>query len=548
MATIGNLVIALSAKTGSFVSGMKQSERQVQTFASVVGRATGILGGFFAASSSVRAFAQQEQALRRLGDALSLTSSLSKGTLSSMEAFASEMQQLTTIGDETVLAMLATGASIGRLGGHELQEATKAAIGLSRVLGTDANAAMLLVARAAAGNTSTLSRYGIQLDETMTAQERFAEVLKIGAAGFRLAEGEAQTATGRIAQLGNSVSDLQETFGGLISNALAPAVVLLNRAAKGANDLASRLVRDVAQAAAFSAGFLAAGKAMELFVAVGGRIVTVLRNIAKGQTIVTALSGPSGIAKLAVGLAAGAAASIVVDNAFSKMVDTSAQLESQLGATSQASSVLANRLTEDAQKTADAQDSLIQSLQDEVAALSMSERQVTLFKLAQSGATAETIRLAESLLDQKASLESMRIEADKAAQRMEDLRNKAREVFEATRTPVENLATELAGLQQLLTAGLIDWETFSRAVANAGDEMNEAAKPRTFRAPDVSAATRGSQAAISAIARFQSSTADKSLEIEKRQFQVQQQMRDALARIDVNTRQTTTTTEQTVNF
>lgn len=166
--------------------------------------------------SSIDAFAEEELAVNQLNSALALLGK--QGELEAMRQFASEMQKMTIVGDETVMQIMQLGVSVGHLSGTQLQEATKAAIGLSKALGIDIKAAMLLVAKAAAGNTSTFSRYGIVLNENLSTQEKFNEVLKIGGNAFKLAEAETKTYSGTIAQLKNAFGDVKE----LIGNALIP--------------------------------------------------------------------------------------------------------------------------------------------------------------------------------------------------------------------------------------------------------------------------------------------------------------------------------------
>jgi hypothetical protein len=61
-------------------------------------------------------------------------------------------------------------------------------------------------------------------------------------------------------------------------------------------------------------------------------------------------------------------------------------------------------------------------------------------------------------------------EIEKAAREMEA---EARRVFEATRTPAEQLRMELDKLNRLLEAGAIDWDTYQRAIKMAQDRFTE---------------------------------------------------------------------------
>jgi len=170
------------------------------------------------ASESLAAFGVQEKAVKGLGDALEQLGARSE--LKQMEAFASQLQGMSTVGDETTPGLMKLGATIGKLSGDSLQAATVAAIGLSKSLEIDVQTAMRLVSRAAAGDTSTFTRYGVKFAEGATAQEKFQEVLRRGAQDFKLAQGETDTYTGAMAQLSNAWGDFKEMVGGALAGVL----------------------------------------------------------------------------------------------------------------------------------------------------------------------------------------------------------------------------------------------------------------------------------------------------------------------------------------
>jgi hypothetical protein len=204
------------------MQGFDRAEKRLNRFGMGVKRlAMGVagafglyLGGRAIASqmrASLEAFGEQEQAIAKLNQALQDLGA--GGQLAGMQAYAAELQKLTTVGDEAALGMMQLGASIGRLSGEQLKKATQAAIGFSKAYGMELNAAMLLVAKAAQGNSEALSRYGIQLDKGLSDQEKFNEVLRRGAEAFRVAEAEAGTYSGRMAQLKNALGDVREEIG-----------------------------------------------------------------------------------------------------------------------------------------------------------------------------------------------------------------------------------------------------------------------------------------------------------------------------------------------
>ena len=192
--------------------------------AGVLKKAAMTLGMYFGAramwsmaKSSVQAFGVQELAVNQLSAALDNLGAGGQAAMADMQQYASSIQSMTTIGDEATLGVMALGASMGGMSGDTLQAATKAAIGFSKSLGMDMKAAMTLVAKAAQGNTQTFTRYGIQLDETLTDQEKFTEVLRRGAEGFKMAQAEADTTSGKLTQLSNAWGDVKESMGAAIA-------------------------------------------------------------------------------------------------------------------------------------------------------------------------------------------------------------------------------------------------------------------------------------------------------------------------------------------
>lgn len=164
---------------------------------------------------SVEAFARQELAIRELKQALD---NLGAGSqIEDMKKFAAEIQKVTTYGDEATMEVMKLGATIGGLAGDQLKAATTAAIGFSKMLNIDLKAAMLLIGKAATGEASSFSRYGIVFEEGMTKAQKYAEVLKRGAEGFKIAQAETDTYAGKVKQLSNTWGDFKESIGKTIA-------------------------------------------------------------------------------------------------------------------------------------------------------------------------------------------------------------------------------------------------------------------------------------------------------------------------------------------
>ena len=165
------------------------------------------------AQESLELYGRQEQAVLGLRDALALLGPVTNEQIADYKKWAAEMQKATVYGDEQVLELAAMGAAMGKLSGDTLKDATVSAIGLSKAYGIELVGAMRLVARAAVGDTATLKRYGITLGEGLSSQEKFVNLMAIGAKNFKLAEGEARTYTGTVEQMKNALGDVKEAIG-----------------------------------------------------------------------------------------------------------------------------------------------------------------------------------------------------------------------------------------------------------------------------------------------------------------------------------------------
>lgn len=219
MATnIANLAVKLSANSAQFTRGMGKSRKATKKFAMAAKGATlqvaaMAAGVTVAAVKFAKMAIEQEKAEKAMAAAMRVVGDTSKQTQRDLRAFASELQQITIFGDEALLQMMALGATMGKLSGEEVKKATVAAIGLSKAFGVELVAAMRLVARARVGDTAQLKRYGIMIDNALTPIQKFNELIKIGAKNFSLAAAEAETASGKIQQLGNVWGDVQEKIG-----------------------------------------------------------------------------------------------------------------------------------------------------------------------------------------------------------------------------------------------------------------------------------------------------------------------------------------------
>lgn len=72
---------------------------------------------------------------------------------------------------------------------------------------------------------------------------------------------------------------------------------------------------------------------------------------------------------------------------------------------------------------------------------------------------------------QKDMADLVKATTDSILANWDKLKEKAKDVFTSTRTPLEAFNSEMVELNELLASGLIGWDTYARAVAQAKDEL-----------------------------------------------------------------------------
>ncbi|MFO8014749.1 MAG: hypothetical protein R6X20_15755, partial [Phycisphaerae bacterium] len=227
MATIGNLIVNLEARTAAFEKALRKArqrtsafERGIHRMGKMAGRALKVAGTAAAglAAVTLKAWAEQEKQEKLLDAAL-------KGVGASIEKhgrrlrdLASHYQRLTTFGDEANLKIMRQGLNLGVAAG-ELDRYTRMVIGLATALDMNLRQAMRYTAVALQGEFTMLRRYIPALRATEDATEQMALVQQTANRGWRQAQAETETMAGRLKQFANRIGDLGERIG----KALAPA-------------------------------------------------------------------------------------------------------------------------------------------------------------------------------------------------------------------------------------------------------------------------------------------------------------------------------------
>jgi hypothetical protein len=217
--------VDIGARTQEFERGMRGIRGRLRNLSADMDRwgrrlTYGVSVPLVAASGlMVRAFGVQQKSVNDLRSALASFGDDVDALMPGMQRFASEVQKATVYGDEFVLSLMAQIRNLG-ITAQKLPEATRGAIGLAKALGLDANAAARYTALAQQGEFTILQRYVPALRTATSAAEKQAIVADLMRRGYKQATDEADTLSGRLAQLKNIAGDLAEIFGEAIAKTL----------------------------------------------------------------------------------------------------------------------------------------------------------------------------------------------------------------------------------------------------------------------------------------------------------------------------------------
>lgn len=218
------VTVILSAKDqASKVFGKLGGVLKTSIVAGAAAAAAAMAALTFELVKATKAANVQEEAEVKLAVALRSIGKASRETLAGLKAHASGLQQVTQFGDETILGVQALLVQLGRLSDtKDIERATEATLQFAAATGTDLKAAALLVAKAAQGQTASLSRYGLILKEDTPPQEKFNELLVLMEKNFGgTAEALGATFQGRLQQSQNAFGDMQEQIGFTITQSEA---------------------------------------------------------------------------------------------------------------------------------------------------------------------------------------------------------------------------------------------------------------------------------------------------------------------------------------
>lgn len=183
---------------------------------SLLGNAIGSVNDFI--FDSIKASAEQEAALNRLGQALKQTGDFSRGALEDFNAFASELQKTSVFADDVVLGQLAIAKSFGATN-EQAKDLVQAAANLSAQLGGSLEENVFKLAKTLNGEVARGFKAAIPelkgLSQEALSAGGAIDIVNQKFAGS--AQAQLETYSGSLAALTNSFGDLQEELGDFVT-------------------------------------------------------------------------------------------------------------------------------------------------------------------------------------------------------------------------------------------------------------------------------------------------------------------------------------------
>jgi len=247
------------AKVGTAMAKLESGANRLKTATMSLTAALAPLLAIFALVRTVQGFGnaiadanaaydKQADAVSGLNKALELQGANVAKESARLQAFAGDLQKLTGVGDEATLAFMKQASMLG-VNADQLEDVTKASIGLAEVTGQSLEESLKSLRTAQEGNFSGFEEQLPQLKAMATAEEKLAYVTEMAAKGLEAKADASMTVSGMAERANGAIGDLMEMVGQL----LAPIRILISQ---GLKTLAESLQQVLAPAAQYAQSVL----------------------------------------------------------------------------------------------------------------------------------------------------------------------------------------------------------------------------------------------------------------------------------------------------
>ena len=504
MASIGDLVINISASSAKLNAALKSAQKQLNVFAAAAtAAATAAFATFMQVGSALDDMSQRTGIAASELSTLAYAAQLSDTTMEAFQGSIFKMNMfLGALAEQSPAAVSALdklGIKLSDLQGLSPDQQFKVfADAISKIEDPmlRMNAAMSVFGKAAGELLPLLSQGASGIDAMQAEAKRL---------GFALSDDTAAAAAASADAIDNltlAVKAAAVRFGAVFAPAITAVAKTLGELLTTSPKLFAAIAGGAVALAAVVTAFKILNLALDLY--------------AKKQVLVLALSGPKGWAILA-------GAALVAAGAFAVVVSQTSAMNEELARAEQKQKDLADKMQgpdapENMTGSADAQ-SRIAAMRDEMRILRGETTQfgLELERLAQAGATRQDLQQLQMMEmhrqrilflqeQERKKQEAIADQVERAAraqeQQQQAMQNRAESIIESLKSPTDKLRERQAEIASLRAANLLTALQAQQALQKAEDDFagpKAPIKPAEFQA--ASAMQKGSQEAFSAILR-----------------------------------------------
>lgn len=221
---MSDLVIKISGDLKDYESALQAAQDKTEGLESGLASISKISGVAFASLTaeillSAKAFGESQAASNRLAQSLANQNIYSDKLLKSYKDQAAELQTLTGVDDDSIIS--AQAVLQARIGQVEItKELTQATLDLAAGKKLDLETTADLIGKGIGGQTTALKKLGIEVDDSLTKQEKMAKVIELVTNKFGGQSEAANQGLGSIRGLHAAFSDFQENIGERFAPAL----------------------------------------------------------------------------------------------------------------------------------------------------------------------------------------------------------------------------------------------------------------------------------------------------------------------------------------
>lgn len=512
--TLRSLTVGVVANAAPFQKGMGSV---VSSLRGSITSVLGIVGGLALLQQALEEDAIATSAVSNLESVLNSTGHAAGFTSRQLQQMATDLERVTTFGDDTTIQAQAVMATFKNIKGDIFADAIASAQDMATVLGADLQGTVMQLAKALNEpdkGLKKLARSGVSFSkEQETLIKSLVKMGNVaGAQRIILQELDSEfggAATAKAKTLAGQIDQLKNSFGNLLEEGIALATPVLQEFVNGLKFVVSaiaqlRLPTFTGNVLRLATSFGAAVLVLPKVISLMRGVASVLSLIASRQAIVQALSGPKGWLQLAGGIVIATGTLVALHD---MMEGTSEAATTQASAVRISTQAIADH-AEATEAQIKAEEKLIESLKEEIAAFGLTGAALEIHKAKLKGASAEVIAEAKKLQSVLAGKE----QAVEAAKAYDELIAKGKELTDSLKSPAEQQQALLDQYREMAMQGIITWETYAKAVQKAQDEVKNlnGAQSQAIKSPQ--ALEKGSSGAFQAIAEQRGMDAMRKLQ------------------------------------